>query len=180
MNTSPSTSTIAESTTRTADYATIDTPIGPFTTLVDGDAAVLASGWTADPETLRTLVHPTMRPAELREHSSLGEVTRAATDYHNGDLTCIDNVPVRQHSGVFLMHAWQVLRTVPAGNPVSYTTFAADAGRPAATRAAANACGRNAAGLFVPCHRVLRTDGSLGGFRWGLAAKRWLLDHESS
>ncbi|MDN2501968.1 MGMT family protein, partial [Nocardia nova] len=43
---------------------------------------------------------------------------------------------------------------------------------------AANACARNAAALFVPCHRILRTDGSLGGFRWGLGCKRWLLAHE--
>ena len=52
------------------------------------------------------------------------------------------------------------------------------AGRPAAIRAAAQACARNAAALFVPCHRVLRTDGSLGGFRWGLDVKKWLLAHE--
>jgi methylated-DNA-[protein]-cysteine S-methyltransferase len=62
---------------------------------------------------------------------------------------------------------------------VTYTEFAARAGRPAAVRAAAQACARNAAALFVPCHRVLRLDGSLGGFRWGLPVKRWLIDHES-
>jgi len=88
-------------------------------------------------------------------------------------------VPVRQRSGEFLTHAWDVLRKIPAGDPVTYTEFAALAGRPAATRAAANACARNAAALFVPCHRVLRIGGALGGFRWGLPAKRWLLDHEA-
>ena len=51
---------------------------------------------------------------------------------------------------------------------------------PAAVRAAAGACARNAAALFVPCHRVLRTGGGLGGFRWGVEVKRWLLDHESA
>ena len=51
-------------------------------------------------------------------------------------------------------------------------------GRPAAVRAAAQACARNAPALFVPCHRVLRTDGGLGGYRWGLDVKKWLLGHE--
>ena len=73
-----------------------------------------------------------------------------------------------------------MLRTVPAGEPVTYTEFAELAGRPAAVRAAAMACARNAAALFVPCHRVLRLDGSLGGFRWGLDVKRWLLAHEAA
>lgn len=162
-----------------ADFATTATPIGPFTALTDTDGAVLASGWTADADDLRLLIHPSLRPDELRKRDSLGAVTRAVVAYHDGDTTAIDTVPVRQYSGEFLTHAWEILRKVPAGEPVTYTAFAALAGRPSATRAAANACARNAAALFVPCHRVLRVGGALGGFRWGLAAKRWLLDHES-
>ena len=124
-------------------------------------------------------MHPTLRPASVRQVADLGDVSAAITRYHDGDLGAVDDVPVRQRSGPFLEHAWEVLRTVPAGAPVSYTEYAAKAGRPAAVRAAASACARNAAALFVPCHRVLRNDGSLGGFRWGLPVKRWLLDHEA-
>ncbi|MFC9996661.1 methylated-DNA--[protein]-cysteine S-methyltransferase [Nocardia sp. NPDC127526] len=164
----------------TADYATLSTPAGPFTALVDRDGAVLASGWTADAENLRGLIHPTLRPAELRQRDSLGVVSKAIEDYHAGDILAIDSIAVRQVSGPFLVHAWEVLRKIPAGEPVTYTDFAIVSGRPAATRAAANACARNAAALFVPCHRVIRTDGSLGGFRWGLPIKRWLLDHEDT
>ncbi|MEU4314831.1 methylated-DNA--[protein]-cysteine S-methyltransferase [Nocardia sp. NPDC024068] len=160
---------------RTADTATVRTPLGPFTTIVAADGAVLASGWTAAAEDLRTLIHSSLRPADLRGRAELGAVTEAVTAYHHGDPTAIDGIEVRQQSGEFLRHAWEVLRTVPAGQPISYTDFAARSGRPAATRAAANACARNAAALFVPCHRVLRTDGSLGGFRWGLDIKRRLL-----
>ncbi|WP_406265836.1 methylated-DNA--[protein]-cysteine S-methyltransferase [Nocardia sp. NBC_00881] len=172
-------SSIDETRNRTADFAVVATPIGPFTTLVDADGAVLASGWTADAENLRGLVHPTLRPAALRQRESLGEVTSAVTAYHEGDLTAIDSIPVRQQSGQFLVHAWAVLRTAQPGSPLTYTEFAARAGRPEATRAAANACARNAAALFVPCHRVLRIGGALGGFRWGLDVKRWLLSHEA-
>jgi methylated-DNA-[protein]-cysteine S-methyltransferase len=161
-----------------AFMSTMDTPAGPFTAVVDGDGAVLASGWTGEPGVLVTVIHRSLRPSEVREVGDLGAVSRAVRDYHAGDLGAIEGVPVRQVSGEFLVHAWDVLRKVRPGEPVTYTEYAALAGRPEAVRAAANACARNAAALFVPCHRVLRTDGSLGGFRWGLPVKRWLLDHE--
>lgn len=164
----------------TGTYATHRTPTGPFTAVVDADGAVLAAGWTADVDTLLPLVHPALRPGAVRGLDDLGLVSAAIVGYHDGDVGTVDAVPVRQRSGEFLEHAWDVLRTVPAGAPVSYTEYAAKAGRPAAVRAAAAACARNAAALFVPCHRVLRTDGSLGGFRWGLPVKGWLLRHESA
>ena len=160
-------------------WATIDTQIGPFTAVVDADGAVLASGWTADLDALLPVIHPTLRPLEVAE-GDLGAVGDAIVRYHDGDLSAIDDVPVRQRSGAFLEHAWDVLRTVPAGAPVTYTEYAAKSGRPAAVRAAASACARNAAALFVPCHRVLRTDGTLGGFRWGVEVKSKLLAHERS
>ena len=104
----------------------------------------------------------------------------AVEAFFAGDLTAIDDVPVRQRSGPFLEDAWEVLRTVPAGQPDTYAEFAARCGRPSAVRAVANACARNAVGLFIPCHRVLGSDGGLGGFRWGTPVKRWLLDHEAA
>jgi methylated-DNA-[protein]-cysteine S-methyltransferase len=163
----------------TAYTATIPTPAGPFTIVADADGAVLASGWTASTDDLLPVISPALRPASLTPRPDLGQATKAALAYHDGDLTAIDTVEVRQTSGPYIQHAWEVLRTVPAGEPVSYTEFAARSGRPEAIRAAASACARNAAALFVPCHRVFRTDGSLGGFRWGLPVKRWLLDHET-
>ncbi|GAC66516.1 methylated-DNA--[protein]-cysteine S-methyltransferase [Gordonia soli] len=169
----------AASPTTVARWSTVSTPSGPFTAVVDEDSVVLASGWTDDPDYLVALVHPTLRPGSLEQIASLGEITDAVIAYYDGDLTAIDDVAVRQQSGDFLVHAWDVLRTVPAGEPVSYTQFAERAGRPAAVRGAASACARNAAALFVPCHRVLRGDGGLGGFRYGLEVKRHLLAHES-
>ncbi|MBP2320825.1 methylated-DNA-[protein]-cysteine S-methyltransferase [Kibdelosporangium banguiense] len=160
-------------------YSTVDTPIGPFTAVVAADGAVLASGWTGDVDTLIPLIHPSLRPAEVTERSELGAITAAIRAYHSGDLNAIEDIQVDQRSGEFIQQAWKVLRTVPAGQPVTYAQFADLAGRPAAVRAAATACARNPAALFVPCHRVLRTDGSIGGFRWGVPAKRWLLDHET-
>ncbi|MEX3506363.1 MULTISPECIES: methylated-DNA--[protein]-cysteine S-methyltransferase [unclassified Corynebacterium] len=71
------------------------------------------------------------------------------------------------------------LARVGYGEKLSYGQLAARAGQPAAVRAVGNACARNPLPLFVPCHRVVRSDGSLGNYRGGLAAKRWLLELEA-
>ena len=154
---------------------TIATPHGPFSVLVDSQGTVLASGWTTDLDSLLALVHPTLRD----DVGGYTAVALAAVDaYYAGDSSAPARVPVRQHSGEFRMHAWDVLRRVAPGAPVTYTEFAALADRPAATRAAAGACAMNAAALFVPCHRVARSDGTLGGFRYGLDIKQALLEIE--
>ncbi len=167
----------------TAVTTTLTTPDGPFTVVADPDGAVLASGWTADPDALVALVHPDLRPAQVTpvadDDPAVGSAVAAVRAYYAGDVHAIDVVPVRQVSGPYRAHAWDVLRTVEPGDPVTYTRYAELSGRPAAVRAAAGACAMNAAALFVPCHRVLRTDGGLGGFRYGLAVKRSLLDREA-
>ena len=98
--------------------------------------------------------------------------------YVDGDLTAIDPVPVSVSSTPFHERAWAELRLIPAGAPETYGQLAARCESPAAVRAAGTACGRNPAALFVPCHRIVRTGGGLGGFGYGLPVKRWLLDHE--
>lgn len=167
----------------TARYATVATPPGPFSVLVtedgDGGDVVLASGWTEDVDSLLHVVHPTLRPATAERVDRL-PVLDAVTAFHDGEVTAIDGVAVRQRSGPFLEAAWEALRTIPAGRPETYTEFAARCGRPLAVRAAASACSRNAAALFVPCHRVHSSGGGLGGFRWQTPVKRWLLDHEAA
>ncbi|QUC12596.1 methylated-DNA--[protein]-cysteine S-methyltransferase [Arachnia propionica] len=70
------------------------------------------------------------------------------------------------------------MRRIPPGRTVSYSELAAMAGRPAAARAAAGACARNRVAVVVPCHRVIRGDGGLGGYAFGLEVKQALLDFE--
>ena len=160
-------------------HLTLDTPAGPFTAVVTEAGAVRASGFTADVGELMSLVHRDL-VEETRPAHDAGRVGAAVRSYLDGDLTAIDDVPVEQRiGGTFIAHAWRVMRDIKPGAPVTYTEFAALAGRPAAVRGAASACARNPTALFVPCHRVLGTDGGLRGFRWGLPVKRWLLDHES-
>lgn len=160
-------------------HTTMDTPAGPLTIVVNDAGAVRGSGFTADVDELLRLVHPSLREP-TRPVTDVGAVGDAVRSYFDGDLAALDGVPVEQVTGgTFMAHAWDVMRDIKAGSPVTYTGFAALAGRPLAVRAAAAACARNAAAPFVPCHRVLRTDGTLGGYRWGLPVKRRLLDHEA-
>lgn len=171
MHSTPDSQTIGE-------YAFHETPVGPLLVIADVDGNVVKSGWGNDPAKELAHISPALRPAKLVERNDLGAVSIAIERYLNGDVMAINNVPVAQRGGPFFEQAWQTLRSVPAGEPVSYSKLAAMSGRPRAVRAAASACARNTSALFVPCHRVLRNDGSLGGFAWGLDVKRWLLEHE--
>ncbi|CAI9388798.1 methylated-DNA--[protein]-cysteine S-methyltransferase [Microbacterium sp. T2.11-28] len=158
----------------TALIETIDTPDGAFTLLVDEQQRVLASGWTAEPEAV--LARLTARP-EVREGRT--EAAAAAAAYYAGDLRAIDEVAVAQSGTPLQLAGWAALRRIAPGEPLTYTGFAAALGRPSAVRAAASICARNAPALFVPCHRVLRGDGTLGGFAWGVDVKRRLLEREA-
>jgi len=170
---------------KAALFQTVKTPDGPFTIVAQD--AVLASGWTDDVQALVALIHPQLRPADLTgrarddtaDQPVLAHAAAAVAAYYAGAVHAIDTVPVRQLSGPFRQAAWDSLRQVPPGQPVSYAGLAALAGRPAAHRAAGTACARNAVALFVPCHRVIRADGGRGGFGYGLALKDRLLDRES-
>jgi O-6-methylguanine DNA methyltransferase len=79
----------------------------------------------------------------------------------------------------FQRAVWDALVAIPAGETRTYGALAAALGRPAAARAVGAACGRNPIGLLVPCHRAVGADGSLTGYAWGLARKRWLLEREA-
>ncbi len=157
---------------------TMTTPAGPFSIIADGKT-VYASGFSDDLETLANLIHPRLR-GHAKGEADFDAITDAVDAYFDGDLTAIDAIDVQQRGGEFIDVAWENLRKVAPGEPVTYSQLAERAGRPAAVRAAAQACARNAAALFVPCHRVLRIGGNLGGFRYGLDVKRWLLAHETS
>jgi methylated-DNA-[protein]-cysteine S-methyltransferase len=162
----------------TALIQTIDTPDGAFTIVVDERQRVLASGWTEDAGAALDRIHPALRPAEVREGET--DAAAAARAYYAGDVAAIDAVAVSQRGTELQLRGWAALRGIEPGSPLSYTGFAAALGQPSAVRAAASICARNAPALFVPCHRVLRTDGSLGGFAWGLPVKRSLLDREAA
>ncbi|MBS7456336.1 methylated-DNA--[protein]-cysteine S-methyltransferase [Coralloluteibacterium stylophorae] len=155
------------------DGTTLATPAGPLSLLADADGVLHAAGFTARPQAL--LPRP---DARWRERGELGAVTRALRAYLEGDVEAVGALAVAQPGGGFVQAARAAMRAIPAGTTLSYRDLAARAGRPTAVRAAGGACAGNRIAVVVPCHRVLRSDGSLGGFLWGLPVKRWLLQHE--
>jgi len=162
----------------TAMIQTLDTPDGAFTILSDDRGRVLASGWTADPEQILARLSPKARPSSVRDGET--DASAAVAAYYRGDLDAIDGVEVAQSGTEMQLAGWAALRRIAPGGPLTYSEFAAALGHPSAVRAAASICARNAPALFVPCHRVLRTGGALGGFAWGVEVKRRLLDREAA
>ena len=155
---------------------TFDTPIAPWTVVVDDDGVVVASGFSGEDDTLARLTDD--QRASTQRVDDVGEVSGAIRAYLGGDLQALDAVPVAQPGGPFQQQVWAVMREIPAGETWSYAELATKAGRPAASRAAGTACARNLVAPFVPCHRVVRSDGGLGGYYYGSPVKEWLLQHE--
>jgi methylated-DNA-[protein]-cysteine S-methyltransferase len=154
---------------------TVTTPFGPMSLLGTEDCLHVAA-FGEDLDELRDRLPAGLRGAPVRR----GETGAAAAlrDYFGGDVNALARVDVRQPGGAFHTRVWAEMRNIAPGTTVSYSELAARAGAPRAVRAAASACARNAVCLFVPCHRVVRSDGSLGGYYYGLATKQRLLEHE--
>ena len=159
------------------DTSTITTPLGPLTLVVE-DGAVRAASFTQRAEEIRPRLDAAGRRAELRQVHDLGQATRAVRAYFDGKVEALDDLSVRQAGNPYFQAAWKAMREVPAGSTVSYRQLAGRVGDPGTARAAGFACARNQVVLIVPCHRVIRTDGTLGDYFYGLDVKRWLLRHE--
>jgi AraC family transcriptional regulator of adaptative response/methylated-DNA-[protein]-cysteine methyltransferase len=88
-------------------------------------------------------------------------------------------LPLDVRGTAFQQRVWRALREIPAGSTASYSEIARRIGSPKATRAVAQACANNMLAVAIPCHRVVRNDGGLSGYRWGVQRKRTLLEREA-
>ncbi|GBD16380.1 Bifunctional transcriptional activator/DNA repair enzyme Ada [bacterium HR26] len=112
-----------------------------------------------------------------RDEATLGRWVRELLDYLEGNQPHLD-LPLDVRATAFQRRVWEALRAIPRGSTRSYREIAEAIGQPTAARAVARACAANPVALVVPCHRVVREDGGLGGYRWGIERKRALLDLE--
>ena len=115
-----------------------------------------------------------------RSDETLEHVASIVRDLAGGRPAAAAGLPLDLQGSTFQVAVWQALRTIPAGTTVTYGEVAAKIGRPESQRAVGRACGSNPAALVVPCHRVVRADGSMAGYRWGEERKRELLAAENS
>ncbi|WP_341963781.1 methylated-DNA--[protein]-cysteine S-methyltransferase [Pseudomonas sp. RC10] len=118
-----------------------------------------------------------------REHVQAGEVLRSELEQvislvDTGKTSKVLNLDVG--GTVFQQKVWTALQHIPAGQTRSYSDVAYEVGNPDAIRAVAGACAANVLAVAIPCHRVVRSDGSISGYRWGVERKRTLLEKESN
>jgi AraC family transcriptional regulator, regulatory protein of adaptative response / methylated-DNA-[protein]-cysteine methyltransferase len=119
----------------------------------------------------------THEPMSQPAHPELQRWLTALTNHLAGKQPHLD-LPLDIRATAFQMRVWNYLRAIPYGEVQSYGEVAAGVGAPKAIRAVASACARNTVALVIPCHRVIRGSGEMGGYRWGLARKRALIDRE--
>jgi len=164
------------------DYTIVDSPLGRLLVgATDRGISALYLGESDDK--LRSAIEKEYPRAELRRDDSgpgsLGEWVSEVLAHLSGHKPHLD-LPTDVQATAFQRRVWEELRRIPYGTTRTYTQVARAIGNPAAVRAVARACATNPVSVVVPCHRVVREDGNLAGYRWGIGRKQALLEHESA
>jgi O-6-methylguanine DNA methyltransferase len=124
---------------------------------------------------------PSRQKFPLPEIVSIMTATlRALADYFAGTPTDFATLPMDLQGTTFQLKVWQELRKIPWGTTISYKELARRVDNPKGTQAVGQANGANPLPIIIPCHRVIRANGKLGGYSSGLDRKRWLLEHEGA
>lgn len=165
----------------TIAYAFRDTGLGPLL-MAATNRGVCFAQFGESVKSLVEQLRAEFPKAVVREsdatHSPALDAWIEALEAHIDGSAPRPDVPVDLRSTAFQIRVWRFLLDVPEVDVLSYTEVASGIGAPKSVRAAASACAANRIAILVPCHRVLRSDGGLGGYRWGVQRKRVLLDQE--
>ena len=159
-------------------YANVDSPFGPLLIATTPRGLVKVSLPSHDPEEALEDLAARISPRVLEAPAQLDDVRRQLDLYFEGRLHEFDLELDWQLSKGFRRRALRAIDRIPYGRTRSYTQIAASAGNERAVRAAGTACGSNPIPIVVPCHRVLRSSGALGGYGGGLPMKEALLEME--
>ncbi len=162
-------------------YVTIDSPLG-LMMLGATDRGICSLQFGEDEEDLLEGLRKEYPAADVRPMTEprppeFEQWIQALWDHLEGNRPRLD-LPLDIRATSFQMLVWNYLQAIPYGNVQSYSEVAAGIGQPSATRAVAQACAKNHVAVLIPCHRVIRGTGELGGYRWGIERKRTLIDRE--
>ena len=160
-------------------YTLVASPLGRLMVAATERGVCFVSLGDAD-ETLEAALRGDYHAAELvRDDEGLGETVQAILAYIAGIRPRL-NLPLDIQGTAFQWRVWEALRAIPYGETRTYAQLAEAIDEPKAARAVGHACATNPVSLVIPCHRAVRTDGSLGGYRWGLSRKEALLAQEKA
>lgn len=164
-------------------YAYLDTDFG-LLLLAATDRGLCRVRFGESRKELAAALHeefPAARASEMSAKTSPQFLSwvEAIQSYLRGEKYQLD-LPVDVKATAFVEKVWKYLQSIPAGEVRTYSEVARAIGKPKAARAVGSACGANKIAIVIPCHRVLRGDAGLGGYRWGLEKKRSLLAHEGA
>jgi methylated-DNA-[protein]-cysteine S-methyltransferase len=160
-------------------YAPVESPFGPLLAAATTRGLVRLAFPEEDVEDVLGRLARRVSPRIVEASAPLEPVRRELEDYFLGRRRSFELPLDWSLIGPFGRRVLRATSEIPYGGVLSYTEVAAEAGSPRGSRAAGNALGSNPIPIVIPCHRVLRRGGALGGYGGGLERKRWLLEHES-
>lgn len=160
------------------EYAVADCPLGKMLVARTG-IGICAVTLGEDADELLAGLRSEYPNAEISESTdALREATAAIVGQLEGKRATLE-LPLDLRATAFQMRVWEALRRIPYGETASYRQIAESIGEPAAVRAVATACASNRVAIVIPCHRVVRSNGEISGYRWGVERKRRILETEA-
>jgi|KBSSwiStaDraftv2_1062776.scaffolds.fasta_scaffold05323_2 AraC family transcriptional regulator of adaptative response/methylated-DNA-[protein]-cysteine methyltransferase len=160
-------------------WLVLDTPLGALL-LARTEKGLCRVAFGQDASALESMLRSEFPAAELERASPESDARLRAAAVALGTPSGAEHIPLDVRATGFQRQVWQALRSIPSGTTASYADVARSVGHPRAVRAVARACATNPVALAVPCHRVVHSDGSLSGYRWGPERKRALLAAEKA
>ena len=158
----------------------VETPVGVALVVADENGVLRAFDFADYEGRMRKLMGRHYPGLALTPGRAPEAVRQAVARYFEGDMEAFGAIAWATNGTAFQRKVWEALRTIPAGETLSYKALAERIGKPSAMRAVGLANGSNPVAIVVPCHRVIGADGSLTGYGGGLPRKRWLLAHEGA
>ena len=159
--------------------SSIKTPWVPISVIVDIEKSPVVRACAFEPlDTLMKKAGPEFTNSTVKTVSKIDDVSQAIKNWLDGDLDAMNSLKVLQPGGEFTQDVYAALRKVKAGNVISYQDLARRAGRPQAMRAAGTAMRTNLIAPIIPCHRVIKSNGEIGAYGFGVQIKEQLLLHE--